>query len=730
VRAHRHLLTGAALAVVAAVALLLPWWREPDTPALLAAGPTVAAAPETWAGWEALGGGPTGLIVLLTGAAVAAAALRRAAWRHLVGAVGGAAVVAAVAVAIERGSAAQGAGIAALSGLGAAAVAVVAGHPRITGLPAVAAGAVAVIAAGWVAPGPAATPPRPDGPFVRVGPLDAGAFRSGTAGTHAPRPFLAVVNGGAALLTEDGVVTLDGSGRARVLARVPADDRGRARGILGVAGDRIARWVDSDEIMITGLRAGDPLAVRIRGVTAAGHVGDDGSLWLRARSDPLSTVRRLDLDAYEGVPDLAAVYLPVVTIDAPVGSAALDVDGLLSTPGGTVRTAAGGTRFDFIEPAPGRLEVATFAGGLDPTCGLTADPRAASLTGAGPLTVSPDGELWFVNGGTTVVGVGRDGEMRVVPTPAPGPVSSLVATPDGAVVLALADAEGPALWRLPDAASHLVALPPTPAGCAADPPPVGPPAALVPVANTSGDPLGVPLDTTGTWASGGGGLITAVTPDGRRLALGTRRDPGPVVPDGAGGIWWLEEAGARATLVHGRPGRPAERLPAVDRPAPERGSALVPDLGGRPPLIGTAAGAFRISGGTLVPVVAGRIDGGAVRADGRGWLLADGRLVATDGDRTLGPVIDAGDARASGVPVAVQLAKGVPPTRLALPRAHAGLDARGRAVVVTDGVVLAVDDAGTVTPVAQDPRLDAPFTAAGGLVQDDDGTLSRVDLPR
>jgi hypothetical protein len=72
----------------------------------------------------------------------------------------------------------------------------------------------------------------------------------------------------------------------------------------------------------------------------------------------------------------------------------------------------------------------------------------------------------------------------------------------------------------------------------------------------------------------------------------------------------------------------------------------------------------------------------------------------------------------------------VPPTRLALPRAHAGLDARGRAVVVTDGVVLAVDDAGTVTPVAQDPRLDAPFTAAGGLVQDDDGTLSRVDLPR
>jgi hypothetical protein len=71
----------------------------------------------------------------------------------------------------------------------------------------------------------------------------------------------------------------------------------------------------------------------------------------------------------------------------------------------------------------------------------------------------------------------------------------------------------------------------------------------------------------------------------------------------------------------------------------------------------------------------------------------------------------------------------VPPDRLALSGAEVGLDAAGRAVVVSGGVVLRIDDAGTVSVAAQDPRLDAPFAAEGGLVQYDDGVLLRVDLP-
>jgi hypothetical protein len=50
--------------------------------------------------------------------------------------------------------------------------------------------------------------------------------------------------------------------------------------------------------------------------------------------------------------------------------------------------------------------------------------------------------------------------------------------------------------------------------------------------------------------------------------------------------------------------------------------------------------------------------------------------------------------------------------------------------VFSDGVVLAVTVDGTVTPVAQDPRLTAPVSVEGGLVQrGDDGALLRVDLP-
>ena len=290
--------------------------------------------------------------------------------------------------------------------------------------------------------------------------------------------------------------------------------------------------------------------------------------------------------------------------------------------------------------------------------------------------------------------------------------------------------------RLPGGTGALADLPATPTGCVAAPPAAGPPVTLVPVANVSGDPLGVLLGIDGRWASGRrepDTEITAVLPDGRRTPLGIRRGVlGEVRPDGTGGAWWLEATADEAgpiTLVHGRPGAVEERAPAVAHPAPREGEALIPDLGGRPPLLATRAGAFRIDSGVAERVVEGRIDGGVVRADGRGWVLADGRLLALDGYRVAGPVIDAGDRRDDPAPVAVQLANGVAPARLALPDAAVTLDGTGRAIVVSGGVVLAVDDAGTATVVAQDPRLNGVSTAEGGFAVFDTFTHLRVDLP-
>jgi hypothetical protein len=217
------------------------------------------------------------------------------------------------------------------------------------------------------------------------------------------------------------------------------------------------------------------------------------------------------------------------------------------------------------------------------------------------------------------------------------------------------------------------------------------------------------------------GQISTVSADGRtRVPLGVRQDaaPGPVWPDGAGGVWWLEGA----TPVHARPARPETRLPPV--PLPAERMSLIPDLGDRPPLVATPDGAYRLDG---TRVVDGPVTGGVVRADGRGWLLAGGRVIALDDGRVLGPVIDGSGPAA---PVPVQLAKGVPPVHLVLGDASLGLDAQGRAAVLADGVVLAITTDGAVRPVAQDPRLTALTTVEGGLVQrGDNGALLRVDLP-
>jgi hypothetical protein len=301
-------------------------------------------------------------------------------------------------------------------------------------------------------------------------------------------------------------------------------------------------------------------------------------------------------------------------------------------------------------------------------------------------------------------------------------VTGLTAPADGSIVVAVAGQGGPGLWRLPDATAALADLPATPPGCIPAPPQVGPPVELVPIGTTDG--FGVPLDTAGRWAATRRDRfdVATVGADGSRMPVGTRRDgkPGRVWPDGSGGVWWMEAGAPGAvTLVHGRPGLPEQRLGPVNVAA----SALVPDLGGRAPLLAAPTGVYRTDGTRVLP---GAASGGVVRADGRGWVLVDGRLVTLDG----AAVIDAGERRGGQEPVAVQLAQGVAPAQLALPRATVGLDARGRPVVVTDGVVLAVGDDGVVSVVAQDARLHAPFTVEGGLVEQAANTLLRVDLPR
>jgi hypothetical protein len=292
----------------------------------------------------------------------------------------------------------------------------------------------------------------------------------------------------------------------------------------------------------------------------------------------------------------------------------------------------------------------------------------------------------------------------------------VVTTPDGGLVVATRQG----LWALA-ANAPLEDLPPTRSDCVPDPPAAGPPATLVPITNTA--PTGWARRSAWTGA-GRAAPATARSAPSPRTAAPACRWAGGWTPRrarlaGRGGRrWWLEGT----TPVHARPARPETRLPPV--PLPASPMSLVPDLGDRPPLVATPQGAYRLDG---TRVVDGPVTGGVVRADGRGWLLAGGRVLALADGRVLGPVIE---GTGPAAPVPVQLAKGVPAARLVLGDASLGLDAEGRAAVLADGVVLAITTDGAVRPVAQDPRLTALTTVEGGLVQrGDNGALLRVELP-
>ncbi len=706
----------AGLGLCGAATLALPWWTA--TPPVLLVPGTPAQAADAWRGAQAVGLTGTLLIGALAVAALVAVVLAPARTARPVLAASGAALAAAgIGVLIGWGAtAAPGAWLATAAGV--VVLGCVVGPPRLPVLVAAAVAATTVAALPVVerVGGRA-------GAWVRLAPSAAGPPRAGAIAVPAGPARLVIVAGATAVATDTAIVGLDGHGHARVLARpdVPGE-------ILGVAGDRVVRRIAADRLRVTSLRADDPVDLEIYAVTAAGPVGPDGSLWVRADGDPPGAVRVFTPETYEGPQRLAATYLPVLSIGFPPGTVPVDPAAVVPLRAGGVRIVDrdGGPRLERIVPTPAAATVAELAGGSDPACGLTRAARDAYLAGATTAPApAPEGGVWLATA-DRLLRVDPDGTLRMAADPLPGPVTALLATADGAIDALVVDA---GLWRLPAAATTLVDLPPTPP-CTPHPPRVGPPVTFAPVGTTGPERAGTPLAVTGRWASQVRADVAAVI-GAERTPLGQRDDqrPAPVVPDGSGGVWWLEQAGPRHRIaVHARPGAAAQRFAEV--PAPD-GAVPVPDLGGRAPLLTSASGLAPSVPGAVVPPVPGPVTGGVVRADGRGWFLADGRLVATDGATVLGTLVDAGDRRGDPAPAAVQLARGVTPDRLALTGARIALDASERPVVVCrDGVVLRSDpDTGAVAAIAQDPLLVAPTTVEGGIVQNTDGTLQRVDLP-
>jgi len=394
----------AGLATLAVACVLFPWWRAGGTPVLLVDGPPAPLAADAWTGVELLGAPPSiGLAVL---AAVGLGLPER--WAlPVAGLVGGATAASAGRVLAAWGPGATP-GLWAAVVLGVTAVGLAVGRPRVGAVPVVAAALVGGLAAGLL---PATGTAVADGPFVRLADLaDGGPLRSGATALPAADLRLTLIDGSAAAVTADGIATF-GHGHVDVVARVPADDRVRhAGGILGVAGDRVARFVAPGTLLVTGLRPGDPTAVRVRGVAEASAVGADGTMWLRGYGEPAGAVRRLDLHAYPGAVTLDVTVLPVVTVDAPVGAAPLAAADLLPVSDGALRRTA--SRLERVTAAPGRTVVTPLAGGLDPVCGLTAVARSATLGAPGPFAPTPDGGAWLAANGRL---------LRVAPTACCGP---------------------------------------------------------------------------------------------------------------------------------------------------------------------------------------------------------------------------------------------------------------------------------------------------------------------
>ena len=215
-----------------------------------------------------------------------------------------------------------------------------------------------------------------------------------------------LADGAAGVVSRAGVVVATADGRARVLAR---PDRG-APAPIGVVGDRVVRWISADSVAVTGLRAGSPVDVVVRGVSEAGALGADGSVWLRSDADPVGTVRRLDVVRLDGEQRIAATYLPVVTIQE--AEPPVDLRTVLPVRGGGLRNLAEAGRLELLTGTAAGIATTPLAGTRCGAAGVAnLDRAAADRSGVWFVLVSADGErlahLDPASGGAVRDGPGR-----------------------------------------------------------------------------------------------------------------------------------------------------------------------------------------------------------------------------------------------------------------------------------------------------------------------------------
>ena len=292
------------------------------------------------------------------------------------------------------------------------------------GLAFVVAAAVAVVPAG-----PTPSPRAMTGPFVPVAAVGTFPLRSGEAGlaaTDDARPIVA--DGAAGVVSRAGVVVATADGRARVLARL---DRG-APAPIGVVGDRVVRWISADSVAVTGLRAGSSVDVVVRGVSEAGVLGADGSVWLRSDADPVGTVRRLDVVRLDGEQRIAATYLPVVTIQE--AEPPVDLRTVLPVRGGGLRNLATAGRLELLTGTAAGIATTPLAGTRCGAAGVAnLDRAAADRSGVWFVLVSADGER------LAHLDPASDGAVRAVPAVLPGTVTALAAPGDGSLLFVARD---------------------------------------------------------------------------------------------------------------------------------------------------------------------------------------------------------------------------------------------------------------------------------------------------
>jgi hypothetical protein len=304
-------------------------------------------------------------------------------------------------------------------------------------------------------PGPRQWPDA--GPFVPIAAVGAFPLRSGTDGLAATddvRPVLA--DGAPGVVSRAGVVVAVG-GRARVLA---LPDRG-APAPIGVMGDRAVHWISADSVAVTGLHSAAPVDVVVRGVAEAGMLGADGSAWVRTDADPAGTVRRLDAARLVGRQRLAATWLPVVTIQEP--EPPVDLRTVLPVRGGGLRSLAGVGRLELLTGTAAGITTTPLAGRRCGTAGVASlDLTAADRSGVWFVLVSTDGER------LAHLDPDADGAIRTVAAVLPGTVTAVTAPGDGSLLFIARDAQGSALWQLPDATGTL--------GPSGEPPVTCPPA--------------------------------------------------------------------------------------------------------------------------------------------------------------------------------------------------------------------------------------------------------------